>query len=227
LNSKEITLSISLLATLIGIGIVDSLNPSLFIAQFYLLTTPKPTNRVIAFIAGVWVVMVLGGILILGGVRTFVTENLSNLPETPVLIAQLVLGVVLLIFGWRYNAKPAETGEAKKPFSSTLLAAFVLGMVVMVNEITTALPYFIAIERIADANLSWSLNIVALVVYNVVFALPLFAFLGGFLLLKDRFTSQIESINAFIARWTPRIVKYGALILGVVCVVDGVGRLLS
>lgn len=220
-------MSLSLIATLIGIGIVDSLNPSLFLAQFYLLTTPKPTNRVIAFIGGVWVVMVLGGILILGGVRTFVSEFLTNLPETPVLVAQVLVGMALVIFGWRYNAKPAETGEVKKPRSSTLLAAFVLGMVVMVNEITTALPYFIAIERIADANLSWSLNLVALLIYNVVFALPLFAFLGGFLLLKDRFTQQIESINAFIARWMPRLIKYGSLLLGVLAIVDAVGRLLS
>jgi cytochrome c biogenesis protein CcdA len=213
-------MTLSLILTLIGIGIVDSLNPSLFIAQFYLLTTPKPAPRILAYIFGVWVVMVVGGLLILSGFRTIVSQIINGIPPEVGVGLQLVVGVALVIFGLWYRAKPAEEGEAQKPHSYSLWAGFLLGMVVMINEISTALPYFIAIERIADAQLSWQENVFAILWYNMFFSLPLFAFLGGFLLLKDRFMQQINVINAWIRVWTPRILKYGALILGILAIAD-------
>lgn len=220
-------MTLSLLVTLMGIGLVDSLNPSLFIAQFYLLTTPKPTSRVVAFLAGILVVMVGGGLLILGGLRTLIGDVISSIPPTSLLVGQLVLGLALVGFGLLYNAPPQAIGDVKKPRSLSLIAAFVLGMTVMVNEITTALPYFIALERITDARLSWEETFVALAVYNTVFVLPMIGFLLAFLRLKNRFVRQSDAITAWVALWTPRLMKYGALLVGAWLLLDAASRLLT
>jgi cytochrome c biogenesis protein CcdA len=213
----------SLLASIMGIAVLDSLNPSLFLAQFFLLTTPKPTARITAFILGVLLVYFIGGLLILGGARVLIaslfTEISNVIPATVLYSLQLGLGALMVGFGWRMKTDQ-PLGEARKPRSLGLMAAFGFGMVVIVNEITTALPYFVAIERIAQAQLDLSLNIVSLVLYNLVFVLPLFAFLGLFLAYRERFSSQLERISAGVHHWIPRIFKAALLIVGVLLMVD-------
>ena len=173
----------------------------LFIAQFYLLTTPRPVGRILSYIAGVLVVNFGGGLLILGGVRVLIAEALSSIEGSTSNYLQLVLGIAVLAFGLWYKATPQIPAETKKPRSNNLIHAFALGMVVMVNELTTALPYFVAIEQIAQAKLTTILNILSLIGYNVVFSLPLFAFLGLFLFFQQRFTLYIERINAWMQIW--------------------------
>jgi len=62
-------MNIGLLAALVGIAVVDSLNPSLFMGQFFLLTQPRPVPRSLQYIAGILTVNGMGGLLILAGIR--------------------------------------------------------------------------------------------------------------------------------------------------------------
>jgi cytochrome c biogenesis protein CcdA len=212
----------ALVLGLIGIAIVDSLNPSLFIAQFYLLTTPRPAARVIAYIAGVLVVNFFGGVLILGGARAVIGTFFADLDVLVGFGLQLALGLLLIAFGvWMRLGHSSPTGEPRRLKSMHLGAAFAFGMVVMLNEITTALPYFVAIERIASADLPTALNVGALVLYNGVFALPLFGFLLAFLAVRERFATWIARINAGLAYWLPRIMKYGSLAFGALLALNG------
>ncbi|MBD2249138.1 hypothetical protein [Nostoc sp. FACHB-888] len=45
----------SLLAYLVAIAALDSLNPTTTAVQMYLLSTPKPVPRSVSFIAGVFI----------------------------------------------------------------------------------------------------------------------------------------------------------------------------
>lgn len=207
----------TLLVAIIVIAIFDSLNPSLFVAQLYLLTTPRPVPRVLAYIVGVLAVNFLGGLLVLGGLRTLFVGFVQSLDPNLFYAAELTLGVVLIGFGLWMRLKPNHV-EAPKPRSLSIGNALLLGGAVMINELTTALPYFVAIERLAQAELSLGWNVFALVVYNVVFGLPLFGFLFGYLAVRQRFIVQIERINRGVAYWMPRIIKYGSIIFGGVLV---------
>jgi hypothetical protein len=100
--------------------------------------------------------------------------------------------------------------------------SFVLGIIVMLNEITTALPYFVAIERIAQANLNTWGNLFSLIIYNLVFSLPLLGFLILYMTLRQRFVAQIGHVNRGIQVWIPRILKYGSLGFGSVLALDAV-----
>jgi cytochrome c biogenesis protein CcdA len=213
-------MTLPLIASIIGIALVDSLNPSLFIAQFYLLTTPRPTTRILSYIAGLLLVNYVGGLLILGGLRTVISEFVSGISPGTLLGGQIVLGLAILAFGLWFKAKPAELGEAQKPRSLQPIHTFVLGMGVMVNELTTALPYFVGLERIAAAQMPLLLNLLALLVYNLIFALPLFGFLALYLRLRDRFNAQIARITAWVGVWAPRFIKWASILFGLFLLVN-------
>lgn len=210
----------TLVLQLIGIALLDSLNPSLFVAQFYLLTTPRPVPRILSYIAGVMLVNVAGGALILSGMRRLISTTLQQISTTSLFSIQLAIGVAILLFGLWFKATSRGGGEAKKPRSLRPIHTFVLGIVVMLNEITTALPYFIAIERITQAQLSTIGNSIALLIYNVIFSAPLFGFLALLVVLRQRLAATLDRINAAITRWTPRVVKYGSIGLGLLLAVD-------
>jgi hypothetical protein len=216
----------SLALTLMAIGFLDSINPSLFIGQFFLLTTPKPTPRIITYILGILVVNFFGGLLVLLGLSSLIQQFVSSISTQLLYGAQLVLGIALFIFGLRYAATPLSN-DTPLVRSLTPIGTFIFGMVVMVNELTTALPYFVAIERIADARLDFGGNILSLVLYNLVFALPLFGFLGALIFLRKRFTDHLTAVITFVNTWTPRILKYAAIIFGIILVINALTWLLN
>lgn len=220
-------MSATLLLSLIGIALLDSLNPSLFLAQFYLLTTPRPVPRLLAYIAGVLLVNFGGGVLVLGGLRTLVANLLSALSGDALNGLLLVLGLAILAFGLWLRAHPTGGGEAKKPRSLRPVHAFALGTVVMLNEITTALPYFVAIERIAQGRLGAVTSLLALVLYNAVFALPLLGFLGLFVAYRRRFAAHLQRINRAIQVWMPRAIAYASILFGAALALNAAAYLLT
>lgn len=207
-------LNFPLLGSLVGIAIIDSLNPSLFIAQFILFATQRPVPRILAYIAGLLSVNYLGGILFVAGIRTVIENVIYQMDNVLLTSIQLIIGLALLVFGILYKAQPMSGEHSHKP-PLNLWRAFLFGMVVMIQELTTALPYIVASERIATANMGIVGNLLSLLVYNSVFALPLFAFLGGYVLLRERFTAQVDRINQAIRVWTPRIMKYLSFVVGI------------
>lgn len=213
-------MSLALTASLVGIALFDSLNPSLFLAQFYLIATPRPVPRLVSYIAGVLLVNFVGGVLLLGGAQAFIASFLQNLEGGVLYGAQLVLGLALLLFGLRLRTKAGADPEVKTPRSLHPGHTFLLGMVVMLNEITTALPYFIAVERISQAQLSVPGDLFALVLYNLVFALPLVGFLTLFVVYRQRFAARLQQVSRAVRVWTPRVVKYGSVAFGAVLAVN-------
>ncbi|BAU13654.1 hypothetical protein LEP3755_41940 [Leptolyngbya sp. NIES-3755] len=63
-----------LLGTLAAIALLDSINPNAMTVQIYLLSTPKPIPRSIAFIFGDFLAAWLSGMLIALGVMQFVSN---------------------------------------------------------------------------------------------------------------------------------------------------------
>lgn len=213
-------MTLSLILTLVGIAFVDSLNPSLFLTQFYLLTTRRPVPRMLSYIGGVVLVNYVGGLLVLSGVQTFLLGLLDNFEPGMLRGGQLLLGLALVGFGLWLPLGNGREGEAKKPRTLHPVHTFALGMLVMLNEIPTALPYFIAIQRIADAELGTLGVLLAFFIYNLIFSLPLFLFVGLFLLYGPRFTARIDQLSRWLQVWLPRVFKYGAILLGAFLALD-------
>jgi cytochrome c biogenesis protein CcdA len=220
-------ISLPLLGTIAGIAVIDSLNPSLFVGQFVIFATSRPVPRTLAYIGGIITANYLGGVLLTAGIRALIGGIVALISPLVMLALQFGIGLGLVAFGVIYQAKPLPAQAPDDPNRRSragLWGAFIFGVIVMGNELTTALPYFVAAERIAAAELGLAGNLIVLAIYNLVFALPLFGFLGGFVLVRDRFTAQIERINAWVRVWAPRITRYGALILGAGLILAGLAR---
>jgi cytochrome c biogenesis protein CcdA len=216
----------TLLLSMVGTGLLDSLNPSLFIAQVYLLTTVRPVPRVLSYIAGGVLTYFTGGVVILTGARTIILDWVTQASPTLLYGLQLAAGLLILGFGvWlKTETQPAKL---RKPQSLTLRGSFVLGIVVIGNEVTTALPYFIAIEQIAQAKMAMPQNLLTLLLYNAVFSLPLFALLLIFLLFKQQWAGIIERINQSLEHWMPRLMKWLAIVFGAGLVLNAAVFLLT
>ena len=57
------------LATLAGIAVLDSINPTANAMHLYLLTLPRPVRRSIAFTAGILLANFIGGVLAVLGAQ--------------------------------------------------------------------------------------------------------------------------------------------------------------
>ncbi|NDJ36033.1 MAG: hypothetical protein GYB64_15365 [Chloroflexi bacterium] len=207
-----------LLASLIALAALDSLNPFLFVALLFLLTTPDPLPRSVAYILGILVLNLTAGFLLYGGIRTLIIELLGRIDELILVLAQIALGIALIIYGILAKTE-GPTEEARQPISLRPIHSFLLGMAVMLNEVTTALPYFAAVERLVAARIGIGQVVLGLLVYNAVFALPLVGFVTAALLLRDRFQARIEALSQRVQRLTRVLLKWGSLIFGIILVI--------
>ena len=216
----------SLLGYIVAIAAIDSLNPTATALQIYLLTTPKPVGRSIALISGIFVAYWTVGLLATVGLARLIQWVFLTYSEWISLI-QCILGIALLYVGWTLNSSSnAHQPLKNKPNSLQPIHTFFLGMSVTLLEAPTALPYIAAIERIAQAKLSFYDLAGVLSIYNVVFVMPLIGLLGIYIAFQDRRTELLKRINQSITQWTPKILRVLLLVTGSVLLVSGIMSIL-
>jgi cytochrome c biogenesis protein CcdA len=215
----------TLLASLVAIAALDSLNPTAIALQIYLLSTPKPIGRSIAFILGVFLTYWSAGLLAVLGLRTLVVSAISSanaaFPEPHIYTIQLLIGIALLIGGFSLDAS-AEADEGKRPKNLTLGRTFLLGMAVTIFDFPTALPYLAAIEQIARAKLDSFSIMGTLGVYNLVFVFPQIILLGIYVIFHQQSAVLLHRINRAIAIWSPKILRALLLGLGILLILDSI-----
>jgi cytochrome c biogenesis protein CcdA len=211
----------AILAPVLGLALLDSLNPTLFVAQLYLMTTTRPLARLLSYVGGVLTANFAAGLLVLGGLRSVIANFFDELSPVAVNGGLLALGLALVVYGLTMKVKRDEQQVARTPKSLHPFQTYLLGLVVMANEATTALPYFVAIERMVRAGLDALGNLFVLSLYNLVFIAPLLLFVALFVAYRDRFTQQLERFNRGVARWLPRITKWLLLVAGVALLIYG------
>ena len=216
----------SLLGYIVAIAAVDSLNPTATALQIYLLTTPKPVGRSIALISGIFVAYWTVGLLATVGLARLIQWVFLTYSEWISLI-QCILGIALLYVGWTLNSSSKAHQPLKnKPNSLQPIHTFFLGMSVTLLEAPTALPYIAAIERIAQARLSFYDLAGVLSIYNLVFVMPLIGLLGIYIAFQERRTELLKRINQSITKWTPKILRVLLLVTGSVLLVSGIMSIL-
>ena len=213
----------ALLTSLVAIAALDSLNPTATAIQVFLLSTPKPIARSIAFIVGVFTAYWMVGLLITLGVGEAIAVLVNQIGLAfpgSIYGLQFILGVVLLVISWKFNFNEKRT--ERRPQKLTLTYTFVLGLAVTIWEFPTALPYLAAIQQIIRANLDWLSIIAILGLYNLIFVFPLIVLLGIYILLQGRSTALLHRINRAIEQWGPSILRVVLIVLGAALVLDSV-----
>jgi cytochrome c biogenesis protein CcdA len=213
----------NLLISLVAIAALDSLNPTAVALQIYLLSTPKPIARSIAFMAGVFLAYWTAGLLVILGasklMATVVGDAGFSLPEPHIYTIQFLSGLALSIAGFKLKTS-APANRGKRPENLTLNRTFLLGMAMTILEFPTALPYLAAIEQIARAKLDLLTIMSILGLYNLVFVLPLIILVWIYVLFHQQSARLLPRINRAIAIWSPKILRALLLGLGTLLIVD-------
>jgi cytochrome c biogenesis protein CcdA len=176
-----------LLPAIVGLAVVDSINPSALLATIVLLLRGRRARLLVA----VYVLAVLATYLAIG---VALTLGLGLTPEAVVqsdaaYLAQGVLGAAMLAYALaapnhrrqRSSVEPPSLPTATRP-----LAVFALGIAVTLVELPTALPYLGAVGAITRADLPVTQWLPLLVLYNLIFVLPPLLLLAGHLALGTR-----------------------------------------
>ena len=211
---------LKLAVAVVAIALPDCINPSLIGGELFVATGPRPRRRTAAFTIAAWTVTFVTGVALALGLGDLILSFVPK-PSATVKYAMIVAaGLVLIVGGtvvWiRRNAlassKPTEDRHPSHG-SSALMGAGIAGL-----ELLTAFPYFAAIAMIVGSGVSNAAKLALLVLYCVVYTLPLIAIAVLFAVMGKR----AERILRPAGDW---LISHWPVILGPMTATIGAGVL--
>jgi hypothetical protein len=187
---------VELLPAIVGLAVVDSINPSALLATIALLLRGRAARPLVA----VYVAAVLVTYL---GIGLVLTLGLGLTPEAVVesdaaYLVQGVLGAGMLAYAVLAPGRGRARGPAEPPrlpAATGPVAVFALGVAVTVLELPTALPYLGAVGAITRADLAVGDWLPLLVLYNLIFVLPPLLLLAGHVAMGRRADAVLERLR--------------------------------
>jgi cytochrome c biogenesis protein CcdA len=188
---------VELLPAIVGLAVVDSINPSAMLATIVLLLRGRRARPlVVVYVAAVLVTYFAIGLVL--------TLGLGLTPEAllqsdAAYLAQGVLGSAMLAYAvlapGRGRRGPVAAEPRRLPAARRPAAVFVLGIAVTALELPTAFPYLGAAGAITRADLAVAEWLPLLVTYNLIFVLPPLLLLAGHVALGDRAGALLERLR--------------------------------
>ncbi len=215
----------ALLAALIGIAMLDSINPSaLAMTAYILLQAPERLKykSVIAYVCGIFVTyLLLGAALITGS-----NAALAALPNGSgrwLAGAQIILGSAMILWAVIPHKKQPKR-KVSLVFKPSAMA--MLGGGVTIVELSTAFPYFAALGLLQQTHVTAINKAVLLLAYNIIFVLPPLTLLS---LYKVRGVALVERIQRKISgrQDSSNTMLWIVGIIGAMLVLDNVGVFLG
>jgi hypothetical protein len=215
-----------LLPAIVGLAVVDSINPSALLATILLLLRGRRARPLVA----VYLIAVLATYLAIGVVLTL---GLGLTPQAVLrsdatYLVQGGLGAAMLAYavlapGRGRQHDPVE--HPRLPTATRPAAVFVLGMVVTLLELPTALPYLGAVGALTRADLAPGDWLPLLVLYNVIFVLPPLLLLAGHVVLGDRAEAVLGDLRDRLGRATREGFLWLLGLVGFFLLADALGKL--
>lgn len=221
---------LSLAVAVVAIALPDSLNPSLIAAELFLAAGRHPGRRTLLFTLAAWTVTFLLGLVLALGLGDLILSALPKPGPTVKYTLFSVAGVVLVVGGtvvWvRRKAlghpQSTDRAEHRSHGSPVLLGGGIAGL-----ELLTAFPYFAAIAMIVGSSASTLGKTWLLVLYCVVYTLPLIGIAVACLVMGDRAEGALRPVVEWMfTRW-PMIVGPLAAIIGIGLTIYGIVKLSS
>ena len=165
-------MSAALLLGVTGLALLDSLNPATMLAvTLILLAAPnRPALTALAAVLGAALtVFTLGAAL-------FLTAGAAAAAVDGIVIALRYIafgaaGAGLFVAGIRrFTNRPRRVLQLPPWFSARTALAF--GALITAADLPNAFPYFIAIERLVDADISIGQGLLTLAGYTLIYCLP-------------------------------------------------------
>ena len=186
---------------MLGLALVDSLNPSVIAVTIYLVLTGRDVvRRVLVYVCAVFLFYLTAGLLLVTGL-TAVLRRWGDAVDSPAAYAaQAAVGAAMLLYGALAPSTGNRPPRERRPHDLRLAALFALGLTVSLVEFATALPYLAAIGLIGQAGLSPAAFLPLLVLYNAVMVLPPLVLLAATSLAGNDLRSRLD-------RWRPALTR--------------------
>ncbi len=220
---------LKLAIAVVAIALPDCINPSLIGAELFLAAGPHPRRRTAAFTLAAWTVTFLVGLALALGLGDLILSFLPKPGATVKWALVAAAGLVLVVGGtlvW-IRRKALTSSEPvhdrrKSHGSAVLLGAGIAGL-----ELLTAFPYFAAIAMIVGSNVSRASKVSLLVLYCVVYALPLIAIAAVCALMGKRAEGILQPVGDWLFAHWPVLVGPLTATIGIGVLAFGIVQLSS
>ena len=215
---------LALVALVVSVGIVDSLNPSTVGPALYLVVAPDGARRLAGFTAGVVAVGLAGGLALVLGPGQGILAAVPRPGRTTTHAIELALGVVALTLAfvlWLRRSAVARRfsgGGARAPGAASSFAA---GAGIMAVELPTAFPTFAVITAIITSGRRLSEQVALVVLFNLTFVAPLLAILAVRVFAGESARRRLDSLHERLDRSISIAVPAAIAAVGVVLVAIG------
>jgi cytochrome c biogenesis protein CcdA len=208
---------LKLAVAVIAIALPDSINPSLIGGELFVATGRHPRLRTAAFTVGALTITFVFGLALALGLGDLI---LSFVPKPGVKLKYALIsaaGLVLLIGGaviWirreaLVSSEPTDDRH-KSHGSAAVIGAGIAGL-----ELLTAFPYFAAIAMIVGSGASNAGKLSLLLLYCVVYTLPLIAIAALFAVMGKRADRIVGPVGDWLLAHWPAVVGPVTAALGV------------
>ncbi|MDN7240629.1 GAP family protein [Planococcus sp. N028] len=209
-----------LLSTGVGLGLIDSLNPFTISAQAVLQALVKKSYHIWYYIFGTFISYFIGGLLVIFGIDKFFSTFYGSIMaeySNIIFSLEITLGIGLVFLGAfllykKKKASPSSNKKEKKiapPKSVTPLFLLFLGVSNTIGDLPTAIPYLIFIAQLVEASISMGSVLFLLLIYNIIYILPLVILFFLYIFNKDKVDTTIEKLRRKVAN----ISEWAAIIL--------------
>jgi cytochrome c biogenesis protein CcdA len=218
---------LKLAAAVVMIALPDCINPTLIGAELFVATGGHPRRRTAMFTLAAFTVTLVFGLAFALGLGDLVLSLLPKVGPTVKYALIIAAGVVLTAGGTVVWLRRDALGDAQAPEarirshgSSALIGAGIAGV-----ELLTAFPYFAAIALIVGSDVSRAGKLSLLVLYCVVYALPLIAIAVAFAIMGERAERVMKPVGDWLLVHWPLIIGPMTAVIGVIVLVFGIVEL--
>jgi cytochrome c biogenesis protein CcdA len=207
------------------LGLADSINPVTIVVALYLASTPNPVRRLAGYVAGVFGVYLLGGLLLLFGPASLLRLATHGLDASVGRVVAVMLGVGAIAFAvvlWLRRDRMANTTVPERALrpGSTLA----LGGAMTAIDLPTAFPLFVIAGAIVHEDLGPPLEAALLVLYCAAYVVPLVAILALRAVGGERGERWLARLRRHMSQWAPIAIAVLTAIVGVALIVYGLVR---
>lgn len=219
---------LSLAIAVVAIALPDSINPSLIAGELLVAGGRHPGMRALAFTLAAFAVTLAVGTALALGLGDLIVSIVPKPSNTLKYSLITTAGVALAAGGvvvWLRRKSLGGHGPRADQDESSHGSAVALGVGIAGVELLTAFPYFAAIALIVGARVSVPEKVFLVVLYCVVYVLPLIGIAIVCLVMRDRAEQFLRPpIDWLFGRW-PVVVGPLAVCLGIGLIVFGLVRL--
>jgi cytochrome c biogenesis protein CcdA len=208
---------VALLSTILGLALLDSLNPTSITASCYLAITGRTTALEI-FVAAVYTTYLAFALTLLWVLGAAARRVLAGTPTSVTAGMQIAAGVLLLMMGvWTWRRR----GRLPRHRELGAGSAVALGVMATVLDLPTAVPLIAAAGLILAAALNTLTQLGLLAIYDLVYVAPLLVIL----LLRRRLgtacSPAVFKVMGRLGRLTPALSS--GMRIGIGCMLGGHG----